>query len=416
MQRRQSAASYQLPAFASTPIPRIPSPVRFANPSVSTTKMMQHEKETKIIAASKARALVFAFPVPPFTPYISSNGHIQTILANFFPRPPAVDYTRVTLPTDDGLETLQIDLAGATTLAPEVSGQPVAVLLHGLESCSRGPVTLRLADAIEKKGFKIVALNYRSCAHDSGPPKTLRLYHAGFTDDVFTVLRAIRDAAEMKGVVRPKVVLCGFSLGSSIMGNVLREAGEDAASEYGIIGAFGVCTPFNPKYCQTVIDSGLSGVVYARRLVGTMVRKFEEALEAGAPLGAVDPERVRGCSRIGEIDDNFIAPVFGFKDRYDYYANIDAGKCLKHITVPAILMNAMNDPFFGHTPKCIPTREDVGDAPVRVVVHETGGHCAFLDYDGFHQTKPMYYQRVCADFCAYVHEASSDLADTSKSA
>lgn len=377
--------------------------------------MTLQEKETRIGAATKARVLVDAFPVPPFKPYISANGHVQTILSNFYPRPPLVDYTRVTLPTDDGLERLQIDIANGTTLAPEQRGQPVALLLHGLESSSRGTITLRLADAIQKKGFKVVALNYRSCADDSGPPKTLRWYHAGFTEDVFTVLRAIRDAAESTAAARPKVVLAGFSMGSNVMLNVLREAGRAARPEYGVIGAFGGCTPFRPGHCQSEADSGFSGYVYVSRLVSKLARKVDEALEAGVPVGAVKPELARKCSTIGEMDDFLIAPAFGFKDKYDYYANIDAGKCPKYVTVPTVLMNSLNDPFFGHTPECMPTSEEIGDAPVRMVVHDSGGHCGFLDYEGFHPLEPMYYQRVCADFCAYLHEASSDFDGTRKS-
>lgn len=164
-------------------------------------------------------------------------------------------------------------------------------------------------------------MNYRSCAEGCGPPRTLRL-HAGFTDDVTTVLRAIHDAAENNGYEVPNVFLCGFSLGSNIMRNFLREAGADAIAKYRVLAAFGACTPFNPPRFQKAIDSGVRGFIYSSRLVSTMLQECDQAVAAGVPIGNVSPDAVRRAKRIGEIDDSLIAPVIGFQDKYDHYRSV----------------------------------------------------------------------------------------------
>lgn len=198
---------------------------------------------TSAISIEQARNFVNSIKVPPFNPYLSSNPNFQTIVSNFWPRPPSVEYTRIKLPTSDGLDELDIDIAGGTTIAPEKNNpsKPVVLLLHGLESCSTGTQTLRLANAFSNAGFKVLALNYRSCAADAKPPVTLKLYHAGFTEDAETVLLAIRNAARSINEVPPRVYVCGFSLGANILCNLLRMVGERATEDYGIVGAFGFC-------------------------------------------------------------------------------------------------------------------------------------------------------------------------------
>ncbi len=195
------------------------------------------------ISLERARNFVNSFEFPAFKPYLSSNPTFQTVASNFWPPAPKVDYTRIKLPTADGLDELDIDIAGGSSLVPEESkaSKPIALLLHGLESCSSGAQTLRLADTFSKAGFKVIALNYRSCAANSKPPATLKLYHAGFTEDVETVLLAIRSAATSNGAVPPRVYMCGFSLGANILCNVLRMVGERATEGYGIVAAFGFC-------------------------------------------------------------------------------------------------------------------------------------------------------------------------------
>eukprot|EP00171_Calliarthron_tuberculosum_P013995 IDg13995t1 len=230
-----------------------------------------------------------------------------------YPSPPSVSYTRVDLPTADGLDKLAIDITGGSTLEPEdgVPQKPIALVLHGLESNSTGVQSLRLSDALFSAGFKVLAPNYRSCAADAGPPATLRLYHAGFTEDIITVLTAVRTAANNAGKQPAPVYLVGFSLGSNVMCNFLRQAGTDTFNKYSVVAAFGSCVPFDPANCQKTIDYGFRRFLYSSRLVKSMQNKFEAAVRAGVDASAVSADAVRASIRIGDIDECYIAPIFG---------------------------------------------------------------------------------------------------------
>lgn len=92
---------------------------------------------------------------------------------------------------------------------------------------------------------------------------------------------------------------------------------------------------------------------------------------------AFDIEAVRACNTIGDFDEAYIAKIYGFRDKVDYYRQSGSKWWLNKIRVPVIAINAIDDPFIEET--SLPTEEDIGEeAPVRLILHEKGGHCGFL--------------------------------------
>lgn len=77
---------------------------------------------------------------------------------------------------------------------------------------------------------------------------------------------------------------------------------------------------------------------------------------------AFDIERIRNATSIGEFDDAYIAAIYGFKDKYDYYDKNICISFLKSIRVPTLMINARDDPFFD--PSALP-----GPQHVQVVLH-----------------------------------------------
>ncbi|PXF40479.1 putative esterase YheT [Gracilariopsis chorda] len=366
----------------------------------------------------------------PFRPYLFSNPHFQTIFAHFYPKPPAVHYKRLQLRTADRQSVLNVDLANGTGFAADCSQHhqtvyqlpphfdlqtplpkhwkkppPVAVVLHGLESNSTAIVSKRIVAALEQIPFKVFVLNYRSCAKDDAVPSTLRLYHAGFTEDLETLLKAIRHAAIQAKQQPPDVYLAAFSLGANITCQFLGTHKQNALTQYGVVAAAVACVPFDPCACQRKLDSGFNGAVYSARLVSTMRNKFQQAVDNGVSMGAVNPDSIRTANRVGLIDDVFIAPVFGFKDRFDYYHQVDARKVLSDIHVPTYIINSQDDPFFDHKcGKSLPTIDHIGSAPVLLNVTRHGGHCGFLDKSMFTRQTPGYFQNEFARFFTHVRQ------------
>ncbi len=60
---------------------------------------------------------------------------------------------------------------------------------------------------------------------------------------------------------------------------------------------------------------------------------------------AFDIEKIRKCHEIGEFDTHYIAAIYGFIDKTDYYIKNQSISFLKNIRVPTIAINARDDPF-----------------------------------------------------------------------
>ena len=93
------------------------------------------------------------------------------------------------------------------------------------------------------------------------------------------------------------------------------------------------------------------------------------------------PERFSSLSMAGvhsiyEFDDRVTARAFGFRDADDYYEQSSSRQFLKQIRLPALLIQAKDDPF---VPFGIYEHPDVSASPcVRLLAPEHGGHVAFL--------------------------------------
>ncbi len=85
-----------------------------------------------------------------------------------------------------------------------------------------------------------------------------------------------------------------------------------------------------------------------------------------------------------EFDDRYTAPLHGFRDAKDYWAQCSALGRMRDVRVPALMVNAADDPFL--SPQCFPeSRRQLG-AHVRLEAPRWGGHVGFVEHakDGFY--------------------------------
>jgi predicted alpha/beta-fold hydrolase len=75
-----------------------------------------------------------------------------------------------------------------------------------------------------------------------------------------------------------------------------------------------------------------------------------------------------------DFDNIVTAPLHGFKDTNDYWARASAKPHLARIQVPALVINAHNDPFVPR--KSLPRAREVS-ASVTLWQPEEGGHVGF---------------------------------------
>jgi predicted alpha/beta-fold hydrolase len=90
--------------------------------------------------------------------------------------------------------------------------------------------------------------------------------------------------------------------------------------------------------------------------------------------GLFDAQRLQAARDLREFDNVFTAPLHGFADADDYYARASAKPRLREIRIPALVLNARNDPFVPAS--CLPEARDVGPW-VTLWQPAHGGHVGF---------------------------------------
>ena len=85
------------------------------------------------------------------------------------------------------------------------------------------------------------------------------------------------------------------------------------------------------------------------------------------------------ATTIAEIEDRMIAPLYGFKDKFDYFEKSASLPLIDSIAVPTFIINAGDDPFFDPTFHPIDKSVDGGGkAPIKMVRTKFGGHLGYL--------------------------------------
>jgi predicted alpha/beta-fold hydrolase len=133
----------------------------------------------------------------------------------------------------------------------------------------------------------------------------------------------------------------GISLGGNALLRWAEEAGETASATARAVAA--VCSPIDLAAGGRAIGRGFNRQVYTRMFLRTMKAKARQKWRQHP--GLFDLERLRKARTLYEFDNLFTAPLHGFRDTDDYWARASAKPHLHRIRIPALVLNARNDPF-----------------------------------------------------------------------
>lgn len=287
------------------------------------------------------------------------GGHAQTIWPALFSRqhlgaPPS--WRRERWDTPDG------DFIDVDFLADTPAGAPLLVLFHGLEGDRSSHSSVAFASVARERGWAMALPHFRGCSGElnRGP----RAYHSGDFEEVGWIL------ARLRGRQAAPLMVAGVSLGGNALLRWAEEAGQSAA---GVAhGVCSICSPIDLAASGVAIGRGFNKVVYTRRFLNTMIPKALRKLQQHP--GLFDGERLRRATTIYEFDNIFTAPLHGFKDTEDYWARASAKPHLHRVRIPALVLNALNDPFVpAHS---LPHASEVG-SHVTLWQPGHGGHVGF---------------------------------------
>lgn len=133
----------------------------------------------------------------------------------------------------------------------------------------------------------------------------------------------------------------GVSLGGNALLRWAGEAGHTAAQRVGAVAA--ICAPLDLAAGGRAIGRGFNRQVYTRMFLRTM--KTKAAAQLAQHPGLFDATRLAAARDLYAFDDVFTAPLHGFAGADDYYRRAAAKPLLADIRVPALALNALNDPF-----------------------------------------------------------------------
>ncbi|CAA2108714.1 hypothetical protein VVAX_05218 [Variovorax paradoxus] len=313
-------------------------------------------------AASSSFQPLLDYAAPRWLP----GGNLQTIWAALYARRfdgLAPIYRRERWPTPDG-DFIDVDFVDAPASAG--AHAPLLVLFHGLEGSSRSHYAEAFAVLAASRGMAFAVPHFRGCSGELNLAP--RAYHSGDFEEIGWILARMRDQHAAKG--GGPVLAAGVSLGGNALMRWASEAGETASAVVSAVAS--VCAPLDLAAGGDAIGRGFNKLVYTRMFLNTMKPKALAKL-AQFP-GLFDRERLVSARNLYEFDNVFTAPLHGFRDAEDYWARGSAKPHLASVRVPALVVNALNDPFI--PARSLPAQREVG-SHVTLWQPAHGGHVGF---------------------------------------
>jgi len=345
-------------------------------------------------AATDATAAIDPSPCP--VPRWLPGGHAQTLYSALLAPRRRIAFVRERVDTPDG-DFIDIDwvepgvfaqrvherlapadagLAGTAAhrwmQAPDAAALAQAgqtptralVLFHGLEGDSRSHYAQALAQHFRACGWIVAVAHFRGCS--GAPNRMARAYHAGESAEIAFMLMHVRQRA-------PNVQwhALGVSLGGNALLKYLAEAADQARW---LASCAAISAPMDLVACGEALSNTWAGRhLYSPYFLRSMRRKLTE--KAQRFPGTIDVPRLAQLNTLRDFDDNYTAPMHGYRDVHDYWTQASSLPLLRHVAVPTLILNARDDPFVP-----APSLPGSRDASAHVLLHQPaqGGHVGFV--------------------------------------
>ncbi len=267
---------------------------------------------------------------------------------------PSYRRERWATPDDDFIDLDWLDAPASNTLL---------VLFHGLEGSSRSHYALAFASYAQTSGFAYVVPHFRGCSGELN--RAPRAYHSGDSEEIGWVLERLR--RQHKG----RIVAVGISLGGNALLRWAEEWGDQAGDTVTALAA--ISAPVDLVASGQAMGHGFCRMVYTPMFLASMKPKALKKL-AQHP-GLFSAPALRAARTLYDFDNVFTAPLHGFKNCLDYWQRASAKPQLATIRIPALLVNALNDPFVPAS--SLPQSHQLGRF-VSLWQPPQGGHVGFI--------------------------------------
>ena len=292
------------------------------------------------------------------------GGNLQTIWAATRSRrhlgaPPQFQRERWSTPDGDFIDVdhlMPVTAPGAQAPARHL------VLFHGLEGSSASQYAQAFASVARQRGWGYSVPHFRGCSGEINHAP--RAYHSGDFEEIGWILQRLRARSTQP------LLAVGISLGGNALLRWAQELGDSAAATAAAVAA--VSSPIDLAAAGRAIDRGFNGLVYSRMFLSTMKPRALQRLQRHP--GLFDRDKLVAARTLFDFDNVFTAPLHGYRDTPDYWQRASAKPHLARIRIPALVLNARNDPFVPAA--SLPRQADVG-RHVTLWQPAHGGHVGF---------------------------------------
>jgi uncharacterized protein len=289
-------------------------------------------------------------------PLLFRNGHINTFYPYLFRKINHPGYQRIRVHTPDG------DFTDIDTIFN--GNRRLAVLLHGLEGSSNSQYILGTSALLSSAGWDIAAINFRSCSGEMNLTPTL--YHSGFTDDLHFILNGFKNQYD-------ELFLTGFSLGGNVVMKYLGDRRYQIPEN--VKAAAGVSVPCDLAGGSIKIATK-ENYLYQKNFLNSLGAKMKIKAEQFPEI--IDADKLTITRTLIDFDNHFTAPLHGFKDAKDYYAQSSCNQFLRQIQIPSLIINALDDTFLPDT--SYPVEAALANPDLFLLTPGFGGHVGFTTY------------------------------------
>jgi predicted alpha/beta-fold hydrolase len=292
-------------------------------------------------------------------PCLLRNGDLQTIYPAILRKLSSGLYQRERIYTPDD-DFLDLDWS-------RINSRKLVILSHGLEGSTYRHYIIGMATLINRHGWDTLAWNYRGCSGEIN--RRLRMYHNGSIDDLDCVVQHALSTG-----IYDTIALIGFSLGGNLTLIYLGSMANNLDTR--IRGSVAFSVPCDLKAGANVLAK-TKNYLYMKQFLVSLHEKIK--LKMKQLPGAINDD---GYDRIRDFkgfDDQYTAPIHGFKDAEDYWEKCSSNRFLSAIRVPTLIVNALDDPFLADG--CYPIEQARNSRCVHLEMPVHGGHVGFVQFN-----------------------------------
>jgi hypothetical protein len=220
-----------------------------------------------------------------------------------------------------------------------------------------------------ENGVDAVCVNFRGCSGE--PNLKYRSYHSGATEDLVDVFNHLINVKHYS-----EIYVHGISLGGNM---ILKYLGERSEVPSKIKGVVAVSVPCDLNGSCIELHK-VKNRLYHDNFKNHLVKRLKEKqLQHSDKLKV---KEINAIKTLRDFDHVYTSRAHGFKDAADYYKQCSSLQFLPQISVPTLIINALNDSFLSS--ECYPIKEAKHNKNLYLEMPNHGGHVGFVKFKGYY--------------------------------